>query len=148
MMDDRYPFKMHERVVKKIVDLHQEIATITENCDPKTIPRDVTDIEIALAKSEVIRKEFLSSKSLFDNDDMEQREITKVIPRHKIEEQTQFKKRLLLMSASEIDTLPVCSETKALILGAQVDFIKAIRRLWFCRAYELYKYIRLWKSKT
>jgi len=148
MMDDRYPFKMHERVVKKIVDLHQEIATITENCDPKTIPRDVTDIEIALAKSEVIRKELLSSKSLFDNDDMEQREITKVIPRHKIEEQTQFKKRLLLMSASEIDTLPVCSETKALILGAQVDFIKAIRRLRFCRAYELYKYIRLWKSKT
>jgi len=147
-MENRYPFKMQERVVKKIVDLHQEISAITENCDPKTIPRDVIDIEIALAKSEMIRKEFLSSKSLFDNDDIEQREITKIIPRHKIEEQTQFKKRLLLMSASEIDTLPVCAETKAVILGAQVEFIKAIRRLRLCRAYELYKYIRLWKSKT
>lgn len=137
-------FKLSDHLARMIVDLHREISSATENCNPKSIPRDIVDIEIALAKSEPVRASFKMSI----DDDENSVDITKIVPRHKIEEQTKFRKRLFLMSAKEIDTLPVCVETKATILGAQVEFIKALRRLHFRRAYELYTYIRLWKSKT
>lgn len=144
---DSNKFKMHGRVAAKIVDLHQELCLITENCDQKTIPRDVVDIEIALAKSETVREALNPSKSIFVDDDA-QPDITKVVPRHHIEAQTKFDEHLLLMSASQIDLIPICAETKVMILGAQIEFIKALRRFRFIRAYQLYKYIKLWKTQT
>lgn len=142
-----HQFKLHDRIRAKIVDLHQEIADATSDCDSKTVPADLTDIEIALAKSSVVRQALLPEKSIFSNDD-DADIITRVVPRHRIQDQTPFKKRWLLMSAQEVDMLPVCAETKAVILGAQVEFIKALRRLQLFRAYDLYQYINLWKKSS
>ena len=135
----KVPFSLSLELEQKIVDLHNDLSAATDACDPKTVPADIVEIEFAVAKSDVVRRR------LIDDDDNCAREKTwiKLIPRHNIEKETPYKKRLfgVLHSAEEIDALPVCQHTKTDILGAQVKFVKYLRRLQFVRAWTLYQVV-------
>lgn len=129
-------FFLPAHIGQTLVKLHQDLSAVTDSCDPKTIPPDIVEVEIAIAKCSVVRK------TLLDDDDIDDREKTwaKINPRHQIQMETPYKRRLfgLLHSADEIDQLPVNQHTKSDILGAQVMFVKYLKRLRFFQAYKLY----------
>jgi hypothetical protein len=137
------PFVLPSTIELKLVQVHEELSRLTENSDPKTVPTDIYEVEIAIAKCSVVRKHFLGDdtvdekKSIWD----------KVIPRHDIAAATPYKRRMfgILLSAEEIDSFPVSMHTKITILGAQVQFVKLLRRFRFISAYKLYTVvIRPW----
>lgn len=136
-------FNMPITLAMKLVQIHQELSDLTENSDSKTIPLDIVEVEIAIAKCSVVRKHFLGDdtvdekKSIWD----------KVVPHHDIAAATPYKRRMfgILLSAEEIDSFPVSMHTKITILGAQVQFVKLLRRFRFISAYKLYTVvIRPW----
>jgi len=137
-------FQITPDLSDKLVRLHIVLGKATEKCDPRTVPQDILDIETAVAKCSVVRQYFLGDENGADE---KNRSWEKVVPRHDLPVATPYRRRFwgILHSAEEIDALPVSMHTKVSLLGAQVRFVKLLRRFRFVAAYKLYTVvIRPW----